>query len=367
MAPTIQQTSGIGVAERLCDIGRYREAAEALGPYIDDPEYLLIAGTVASVIGSLDQIIGSQESAKDLLTKSARFFAEKSDPREADALGMLAWCYWRTGEIQEGLITANAGLKVNPKSFKALLAKAEIQTGQYQLGPALKTLELIDYDNLSIAERARFHNQRAVIYAKRAEGQISKKATDARDKSIGEFDAAAVLLEESGHLAGLPAVYNNLAELYRDCRRFTEAHKYADRAISLWSDSRDQTQLARGLDTKARIYLTDSPPRFQEALKLASQSVSIFQCGEQTAWLAEAEITLGRASIMQKNEDDERELIRAALEATEGSTTKAAILLGLTQPGLAYKLKVQYPELLSFRKTPRKRKQPQRTSKIFRK
>lgn len=354
MPHKIQQVIEIGLVRELCDRNLYREASEALGPYQEDPEWFLAAGMVESGLGAMAQLKGAQERAKDFFTTAERLFPE-GPSRRAEALGRLALSYWRLGEHSEALITVDEALRIEPDCPAAILTKAVIQTDKDDLADALLTLLVSDLDLWEINDQGRNHGQRALIYKKRAEKQNRTKAANTRDKAIIEYEAATVCFEQGRNSSQLATVSNNLAGLYLDCRLTSRAHICVDRAIGLWTSLQDLGCLAQAFDTKARIYLKEhkAPP----ALEYAAQSTRLLQQGEQSAWLAAVQITYKRAELMKHDEDGERELIRSALSITEGSTTKAAILLGLSQPGLAFKLKTQYPELLPFRKTPRVRNQ----------
>lgn len=356
MPHSIQQEIGVGLALDLCDCGRYRDAEEVLGPFRENPNYLLAAGTVASWRGQQDQRRGAQEEAKDLFSKSARLYGDS--PERAEPIAMLALCYWRCGEQSEALITVNEALGVNPHSFRAVLVKAIILTDQEHLGAAQSTLKAIVPETLTVAQRGRFYHQRGFIYEKLAQRESRAKARQTRDRAILDYTATAMCMEEIGHLSGLATARNNLAAVLSDCGRIEEAHQKVDNAIALWSDLGDRGQLAQAFDQKARIYLKEH--KAPDALTFATKAVELLRRGEQLAWLAEIEVTQKRAEIMKRNEEEERDLIAKALKATDGATTKAAVLLGLTQPGLAFKLKHQYPELLPLRKQPRARRKTKR-------
>src|SRR5437870_1557913 len=118
-----EETRGLSRGERAvhcCDLakqmekaGEYEAAYEALSefwPERDGPPRLndldqatkalvsLRVGSLSGLLGSTDQTEGSQETAKDLITKSIGIFEELGQTREAaEARGDLALCYWREG------------------------------------------------------------------------------------------------------------------------------------------------------------------------------------------------------------------------------------------------------------------------------
>src|SRR6266508_3286500 len=127
-------------SKQLEKAGEYEAAYEVLSefwpdrdqePKVDDLAeatkalVLLRAGTVSAWLGSSDQRPGSQETAKDLITKSIRIFERLDRNREAaEAHGDLALCYWREGSYDEARIhLANAIdlLKDEDTDLKAVL------------------------------------------------------------------------------------------------------------------------------------------------------------------------------------------------------------------------------------------------------
>src|SRR5437016_14632064 len=109
--------TGVERARRCCDlakqlerVGEYEAACEALNefwPQRDGPPklndlgeatkavVLLRVGALSGWLGSADQGVASQETAKDLITKSIVIFERLGQTREtAEAYGDLALCYW---------------------------------------------------------------------------------------------------------------------------------------------------------------------------------------------------------------------------------------------------------------------------------
>src|SRR5436853_5971489 len=119
-------------ARRCCDLakqlekaGEYGAACEALSEFWPERDGALIlndldeatkavvslrVGAVSGWLGSTDQGAGSQETAKDLITKSIEIFERLGQTREAaEAHGDLALSYWREGSYDEARIhLANA-------------------------------------------------------------------------------------------------------------------------------------------------------------------------------------------------------------------------------------------------------------------
>jgi tetratricopeptide (TPR) repeat protein len=74
-------------------------------------EVLYSVGVLIGWIGSKNQVTGTQESAKNLITESIAFFESTGDVKKiAEATTEIAYCYWRSGELDEARITLNEAL-----------------------------------------------------------------------------------------------------------------------------------------------------------------------------------------------------------------------------------------------------------------
>src|SRR5919112_2865695 len=104
-------------AKELECIGNYNAACEAMGemwsetgerPVLDElsegtaAEVLLRVGTLTGWIGSVKQIEGAQETAKNLITESiTRLEALQDTEKVAEAQTEIGYCYWRQGGFGE--------------------------------------------------------------------------------------------------------------------------------------------------------------------------------------------------------------------------------------------------------------------------
>src|SRR5260370_7073249 len=105
------------LAKQLEKAGEDEKACEALSEFwpervgppkvddLDEPtqaEILLRVGASAGWLGSANQTTGSQEMAKNLITKSIEIFEGLGQyERGAEARPDLALCYWREGGFDE--------------------------------------------------------------------------------------------------------------------------------------------------------------------------------------------------------------------------------------------------------------------------
>ena len=108
------------LAKELEDIGNYEGARQAMGelwsqvgqpPVLADlspetaAEVLLRSGVLTGWIGSVKQIEGAQEAAKNLLSVSVdRFEALQDEKKVAEAQTDLGYCYWREGAFDEARV-----------------------------------------------------------------------------------------------------------------------------------------------------------------------------------------------------------------------------------------------------------------------
>src|SRR5713226_1025907 len=108
------------LAKQLEKAGEYEAACEALSEFwlerheppklegLDEAtkaEVLLRVGALAGWLGSAHQAEGSQETAKNLITRGIEIFQEIGESaRVAEARADLALCYWREGAFDEARV-----------------------------------------------------------------------------------------------------------------------------------------------------------------------------------------------------------------------------------------------------------------------
>lgn len=78
-----------------------RPATAELHPSVA-AEVLYCVGVLTGWIGSKNQLKETQETAKDLITESITYFEAVGDVKKvAEARTEIAYCYWRSGELNE--------------------------------------------------------------------------------------------------------------------------------------------------------------------------------------------------------------------------------------------------------------------------
>jgi tetratricopeptide (TPR) repeat protein len=370
------KTRDIAEAQRLCGQAQHQKAISVLGDNWQglgvvsesgDPEILLVLGTLNSELGSIQQFAGAQEAAKDMLSRAERLFEASGDLRRAEAMLQLSRCYWRCSEHDEAMILIAdvlASYSDSDTRLYALTLKAVFEGDRG--GDSLEILvqaEPLAGEFAHPLLRGKFHGERALALRRLSEKQPDPEPL--LDRAIQEYECASVCFELANSPAYGARVLNNLSEIYRRCGQFEMAHAYLDRAAKLLMD--DKANLAQVHDQRAKTFLDEGKP--DKALACAKEAVSLLLPGEQKTWLQACLATQRQAikavkalEAIKKHADvasrksAERERIRAALVAADGITTRAADILGLTQPGLAHKIQNQFPELASLRKVPRTRR-----------
>lgn len=370
-----------------------------------DPELLLLQGTLLIHFSEI-------EKAKDVLSKSVRFFA--GNPRAARARVMLAWAYLMGGEKQEARALLD---EITTTEYQCcyLMALAYVQSTPerslrlYEQAEPLLATE-------PVAVQAKFHGSRGMVLRKLAneKDRLRKKdpsiIAELRRRSELEYIATLSLAEDVNAHEVVIAASNNLAGLYSDTKQTEEALNLVDRVVSHFKRSRRSDCLGKSLDQKAGILLGQK--QLSEAIKVARLAVGELEQTDRHGWLAEALITLGTALARKgdteacaqlerataicdhsgdKEQSDrarvtiirelpvsceqafvlfsliedriqaidalmyrlEAESIRISLEAASGSKLKAAKGLGITRQALEKKIENNFPQ---FSKPKRKRR-----------
>jgi tetratricopeptide (TPR) repeat protein len=131
------------VASDLIHKGQYEAAREALGelwrgvgerpdvkglPPAVAAEVLLQCGTLTGWLGSVRNVSGAQEQAKDMLSEAERKFRSQGMlKKESEAQYELGMCYWRLGAYGESRLVMREALKPLTDSDVELKAKILIR------------------------------------------------------------------------------------------------------------------------------------------------------------------------------------------------------------------------------------------------
>jgi CheY-like chemotaxis protein len=324
------------LAKQLEDAGEYEQASEALREFW--PEYshpplveglepaskaevLLRAGALAGWIGSARQSEGTQEVAKNLITRSIEIFGDLGESkRVAEAQTDLALCYWREGSFNEArdvLAEVLSRIKNSASELNAvvLMRAGMVEITAHRLSEALRfyyqAADLLETSQ-DHALKGRFHNHFAVLFNNLG---TAEHREDYIDRALIEYAAASFHFEQAGHKRYQACVDINLGFLYFTLGRFSEAHSHLDRARSLFLTIEDSVHLAQVDDTRARTLLAEG--RLHEAERFARAAVSTLEKGDEQALLAEALTTHGIALARMGTHPRARALLQRAIEVAE--------------------------------------------------
>jgi CheY-like chemotaxis protein/tetratricopeptide (TPR) repeat protein len=346
LAALQQQTRGLTLVERakLCcglakqfeKAGEYEAACEALvefwpereGPpkleELDEPtkaEVLLRIGALAGWLGSTSQTEGSQETAKNLITRSIEIFEDLGQASGvAEAHADLALCYWREGAFDEARINlaeALSRLKSEDSDLKAcvLIRSGMVERRSGRLIEALRCYEesapLVE-QSTEHALKGSFHNSFGAVLSRLAGAENRE---DYLDRALIEYAAASFHFEQTGHVRYRARVENNLGYLLIAVSRFNEVYVHLDRARGLFLELGDVGAAAGVYETRARALLTEG--RVGEAERVVRSAVKTLERGGEQALLAEALTTQGIVLARLGKYPRSKELLDRAIEVAE--------------------------------------------------
>ena len=332
-------------ALELKDKGDYDAAQEAMRPLWTrvgerpvisglhpsvSAEVLLCVGILTRWIGSKNQVEGSQETAKDLITESIDSYEEAGDVQKiAVARVELACCYWREGGLDEARITLNAALQKlttegNTRA-RALLRLAIIEWTDSRYLEALAILS----DNCTLFKkitnhtlRGTYHNQLAMVLRKLAP---SDKPLDYFRHILREYEAADYQFKLARNVVFRADVKNNIGNLLRELSRFKESHAYLEQARRLRSNVRDKIGTAQIDDTRAQVFIAEK--KFKQADAAARNAVRVLEKSGHQCLLADALITQGIALARLKRTEPAQFIFQKAIEVAHqvGALNKAGL------------------------------------------
>ena len=324
------------LARYLENAGDYEGASEALAGLwqgvgvrpilegLDDEtkaEVLLRVGALTGWIGSANQIEGSQEMAKDLISESLRTFERLGQrSKVGEAQSDLALCYWRSGAYDEARITLQLALdefseRDTEQKATALLRQALVERASSRLTEALSIYNRAAslFDNVSDHYlTATFHVGLASVL-----NQLSsaENRPDYVDLALIEYTAASFHFEQAGHERYQACIENNLGVLFGTIGKFEDAHEHLDRAQMLMTRLKDNVHLAQVDETRARVLLAEG--RLVEAEKTARSAVLRLEKGDELLLLTEALTTHGIALARLNHSEQARATLDRAISVAE--------------------------------------------------
>jgi len=324
------------LAKQLEKAGEYEAACEALSEFwperdglpkldgLDEPttaEVLLRVGALAGWLGSANPAESSQETAKNLITRSSEIFDRLEQSRRvAEARGDLALCYWREGSFDEARIHLADALACLSDSDIDLKAVLLIRAGIVEVCAQRLNQALCFYEEAAPlleqtqdhALRGSFHNELALLFTRLGTAENREYYLD---RALIESAAASFHFEQAGNHRYLARVENNVGLLFFKIGRHKEAHRHLDRARHLFLELKDVETVAQVDDTRARTLLAEG--RLREAERFARSAVNTLEKGDEQALLAEALTTHGVALARMGNQTRARALLQRAIEVAE--------------------------------------------------
>jgi len=300
------------LAKQLEKAGEYEAAGEGLSDFwparegepvlegidrMTQGHVLLRIGSLTGWLGSARQTEGSQEKAKNLITRSIEVFEEIGQPQEAnEARCDLALCYWREGAFDEARIILRDVLREIPDKNSELKAVALVRgaivertaTRYNEALSMLKQASPLVAATGNDALAGTFHNLLGTVLENLS--RVEQGETN-RDRALIEYEAASFHFEQAGHHRYRAVVENNLGYLFYTIGNFENAHKHLNRARRLFLDLKDIGGAAAVDETRARTLLAEG--RLTEAERFAHTAVKTLDLGGKQSLLAEALTTHG--------------------------------------------------------------------------
>lgn len=293
-APNDQAARRCRVALERRDSGDYEGAKEVMRPLWRGvgnrpetvglhpsvaAEVLYCVGVLTGFVGSQIEVKEAQEAAKDLLTESMTYFESAGDSKKvAEAQTEIAYCYWRAGELNEARTMLKEALKKLPTQgitrARALLKLTAIEFSSSRYHEALRIL----VDNEALFERLNnetfkgiYHGHMAISLRNIAN---SEKREDYLKQAINEFQKADKHYKAGRNSVFRADVKNNVALLFSQMSRFTEAHRYLDEARQLTVRYKHKARTAQIDESRAQVFLAQGKPKqAEEAARRAAKAL----------------------------------------------------------------------------------------------
>jgi tetratricopeptide (TPR) repeat protein len=348
------------VAADLIHKGQYEAAQEALGelwlgvgqrPPVSkllpavEAEVLLRCGTLTGWLGSVRNISGAQEQAKDMLSEAERKFRSQGMPAKvSEAQYELGICYWRLGAFDESRLVMREAL--NPLAdadvelkAKILIRRTLVEISENKYYDALNILKEAEpvFESANDALKGRWHGQKGLVLRRlaAAEGQ-----PDYYDRAIIEYTAAIYHYEQAKHERYCGNNLNNLAFLLYKLGRYHGAHEQLDRAQLIFTKLKDSGNLAQVDETRARVLIAEK--RYRDADRIIGGVIKTLEKGGESALLADAlsiqGVVWARLGAYEASINILREAIKVAQES--GALTQAghAALTLIGEHGTSWRL-----------------------------
>jgi tetratricopeptide (TPR) repeat protein len=294
-------------------VGRYDEAAKILSPYWKNinehpdvsslnqrqkAEMLLLCGSLAGYIGSCKQKKDAQELAQTLITEAKGLFSLSCDEEKiTECETYLASTYQRIGQLDEARSWINSALEHEIDKNCEVLFYAHIVEGlilieerkYIELVNKCKLLEPLFRNSGFLILQGDFNNNYAYGLMK----------LDKKNEALTRFELAKQFYKRTKHYLYLAGLENNLAVFFQKEGYYIEAHKHAKAAREAFKKLGDKTREGYSIDTQAQIYMAEG--KYEEALKCASEAVTMLENGENYCYLANSMQTKSHIQLYLKD------------------------------------------------------------------
>jgi tetratricopeptide (TPR) repeat protein len=293
-------------------------------------EVLLTVGVLTCWISSRRQVKKGQETAKNLIGESVRFFESTGDLKKvAAARAELAYCYWCEGALSEARIMfeeALAKLTVEGNTrARALLGLAVVEWSASRYTVALKYLtdNAVLFNKITNhAIKGAYHSQLAMVLRMLA---TPDNNDDYLRRAVIEYQQADHNFKVAHNPVFRADVKNNVGNILRQLSRYKEAHKYLQEAKRLTAIVRDKARTAQIDDTRAQVFIAEN--KFKEAEAISRNAVRILEKSGHQCLLADALVTHGIALARLKRAESAQFAFQKAIEVAHqvGALNKAGI------------------------------------------
>jgi tetratricopeptide (TPR) repeat protein len=325
------------VAADFIHKGQYEAAREALGelwsgvgvrpevkrlPPAVAAEVLLQCGALTGWLGSVRNVSGAQEQAKDMLSEAERKFRSQGRLSKAsEAQYELGICYWRLGAFDEARLVMQEALKrltdadVELKA-KILIRRTLVEISENKYYEALGILKEAEpvFKSANDALKGRWHGQTALVLIRLA---LTQGNTDYADRAIIEFEAAIYHYEQAGHERYCALNLNNLAMTLFKLGRYREAHEHLDRAQLIFTKLKDTGNLAQVDETRARVLVAEK--KYRDADRILVGVIKTFEVGGESGLLVKALTLQGVVWARLGGFDSSINILRQAMKVAQDS------------------------------------------------
>jgi len=257
-------------------------------------EIMLRCGSIIGFLGHNKQIPNAQEKSKNLLTEAHNRFLDIYDVEKiAECENYLALAYWRTGELNEAesfieeALSHNLTISNNTRIYSHLTKSLIfLSSGRYE--EIVKNCAKLETNFQKYGDA--FLNGSFCTNL-----GLALKNLGNITESLKRLELARHYHQKSRHQIYLGTVENNLAQLYKLESRFSKAHEAIDNATKIFKQIKDKTREGFSLDTKAQIYFAER--KYADALKTSEKAISILKKSENKAYLVETYMTKAKTLI----------------------------------------------------------------------